>query len=321
MNEESRLAACISLLEEGARRQPSVDIYHNLARLRLDQGDGPAAAHACVRAVSLGRDGVNVAPIIAGTTANPYPAAVRANRARLLMEGGFASSAVIAELTRASVALRDGAAVRSLLDYERFFRCHVCEPALRLPLRRIADVFLESPAWYGDPADRAIRHASRYDAISASSQVPEIVALYDVLRQAAGDYIASLDSGPDAHPFTASAPSTFHIEAWGVISGEGGYHQPHIHPSAWATGVLYISAPPSSSRSADRIGWLRVGPPGDLVPAAPEDWLEREWEERWIQPAPGLLVVFPAYFTHETFPMGCNEERICVAFDIVPRPM
>ncbi len=148
--------------------------------------------------------------------------------------------------------------------------------------------------------------------------MPEITALYDVLRQAAEDFIATLDPGPDGHPFAASAPSAFIIEAWGVISGQGGYHQPHIHPRAWATGVLYIAA--TASASADRIGWLRVGPPGDLIPAAGPVWLERAWEERWIQPAPGLLVVFPAYFTHETFPMGRNEERICVAFDIVPGP-
>jgi hypothetical protein len=315
MNDESRLAACISLFEEGARRQPAVDVYHNLARLRLDQGDGPAAARACLCAVPLGREGVNVAHIIAGRAANPHPPAVRARRARLLIEGGFTSSAVIAELARASVALGDTALVRSLLDYERFFVCRTFEPALRLPLRRIADIFLESPAWYGEPADRAIRHASRYDAISPASEVPEIAALHDVLRQAADDFISSLAPGPGTHPFTASAPSAFDIEAWGVISGQSGYHQPHIHPRAWATGVLYIAAPASASQSPDRIGWLRVGPPGDLMRAAAE-----HWEERWIQPAPGLLVVFPAYFTHETFPMGRNEERICVAFDIIPRP-
>jgi hypothetical protein len=316
MNDESRLAACISLLEEAARRRPAVDVYHNLARLRLDEGDGPAAARACIRAASLGRDGVIAGHIIAGHPANPHPPATRAKRARLLIESGFISSAVIAELARAAVALGDSALVRSLLDYERFFRCHTFEPALRLPLRRIVDIFLDSPAWYGEPPDRAIRHASRYDAISAASEVPEITALYNVLHQAARDFIVNLNPGPDGHPFTTSAPSDFTIEAWGVISGEGGYHQPHIHPSAWATGVLYISVPVSASQSPGRVGWLRVGPPGDLMPAAGP-----HWEERWIQPAPGLLVVFPAYFTHETFPMGRNEERICVAFDIVPRPV
>jgi hypothetical protein len=316
MNDESRLAACISLLEQAARRQPSVDIYRNLARLSLDQGDGAAAARACARAAALSKDGVNVGPIIAGPPANPHPPAARARRARLLIENGFIGSPVIAELARASVALADPAIVRSLLDYQRFFRCHTFEPALRLPLRRIANIFLESPAWYGEPANRAIRHASRYDAISAASEVPEIAALHDVLRQAANDFITNLDPNPAAHPFTTSAPTAFTIEAWGVISGEGGYHQSHIHSHAWATGVLYIAVPASASRSTDRIGWLRVGPPGDLVPAAGP-----EWEERWIQPAPGLVVMFPAYFTHETFPMGRDEERICVAFDIVPQPV
>jgi hypothetical protein len=43
-----------------------------------------------------------------------------------------------------------------------------------------------------------------------------------------------------------------------------------------------------------------------------------DWEERWIKPAPGQMVIMPAYFTHETSPMEHDEERICVAFDISP---
>jgi Putative 2OG-Fe(II) oxygenase len=40
---------------------------------------------------------------------------------------------------------------------------------------------------------------------------------------------------------------------------------------------------------------------------------------RWrIRPEPGLLLLFPSYLTHRTWPTGKPEHRICVAFDVRP---
>ncbi len=304
-------SARLALLEEASRRQPSAALLHTLARLRLDSGDGPSAAAACARAVELGGEGVRIEPVIAASGDGFYPPEVQVQRARTLMEHGFITSVVISQLGRAALALNDQTTIQWLMDYARFFRSGPYDGARRLPLRRIADIFLASPAWYAEPADRAIRNASRYDAISETSESPEIADLARTLRKAAGEYIASLrDGSGDWHPFTASIPVDFAIEAWGVISGRTGYHQSHIHPRAWASGVIYLVAPNSAANSTSRVGWLRVGPPEDL---------KGGWEEQWIQPAAGLLVMFPAYFTHETLPMEIDEERICVAFDIVPR--
>jgi hypothetical protein len=38
-----------------------------------------------------------------------------------------------------------------------------------------------------------------------------------------------------------------------------------------------------------------------------------------VQPTPGTLVLFPSYFWHGTIPFNTTDERITVAFDVVPR--
>jgi hypothetical protein len=42
------------------------------------------------------------------------------------------------------------------------------------------------------------------------------------------------------------------------------------------------------------------------------------WGERWVEPKPGTLVLMPGYFFHGTSPMRVDENRVCVAFDVVP---
>jgi Putative 2OG-Fe(II) oxygenase len=37
-----------------------------------------------------------------------------------------------------------------------------------------------------------------------------------------------------------------------------------------------------------------------------------------IAPEPGTLVLMPAYFYHDPSPIGVDQERICIAFDVVP---
>lgn len=54
--------------------------------------------------------------------------------------------------------------------------------------------------------------------------------------------------------------------------------------------------------------------------APPEDTRAdfRAWEPHWIQPEPGRIVMMPSYFHHRTVPLGVDQRRICVAFEIYP---
>ena len=40
---------------------------------------------------------------------------------------------------------------------------------------------------------------------------------------------------------------------------------------------------------------------------------------RVIRPETGAMLLFPSYFWHRTIPFESDQERISVAFDVVPR--
>ena len=65
--------------------------------------------------------------------------------------------------------------------------------------------------------------------------------------------------------------------------------------------------------NSDR-GWLRVGPPSEHRISGASGW-----QTRMVAPEPGTLVLMPGYFFHDTSPMGVDQERICIAFDVTPR--
>ena len=39
---------------------------------------------------------------------------------------------------------------------------------------------------------------------------------------------------------------------------------------------------------------------------------------REVEPVPGTLVLFPAYFYHRTIPFAADGRRISIAFDVMP---
>ena len=61
--------------------------------------------------------------------------------------------------------------------------------------------------------------------------------------------------GPSLHP-RPSAGRLFNI--WGVVLEKGGHQTPHIHPSAWLSGVYYARVPEAIGSEAPD-GWLEFG--------------------------------------------------------------
>jgi uncharacterized protein (TIGR02466 family) len=99
--------------------------------------------------------------------------------------------------------------------------------------------------------------------------------------------------------------------SWSVRLARAGHHVNHVHSQGWISSCYYVRVPQAAADTTRQPGWLRLGET-DLKLA------HRERIGRMIQPREGMLVLFPSYMFHGTTPFDTDEERITVAFDVVP---
>jgi uncharacterized protein (TIGR02466 family) len=262
----------------------------------------------CVRRANALVSVSNLPDIGGGTPPSEELAAM----AELLLANRIAPAEVIAQLAIARAALGRADDVRALIDFGRFFHSGICAP----PDGESVDAFNDALAaeikrdlvYYEAPVDRAIRKGWRHNGVLHAAS-PALRVLRQRLTSAIADYVSALPRD-DGHPFVDSRPETLRLKSWAVVSGPQSHHISHIHPDAWATGVYYVTQP-AVSRDGQR-GWLEVGPPRHVPAVTPE----HGWEKRMIEPKRGSFVLMPAYFYHATDPMECDDERICVAFEV-----
>jgi hypothetical protein len=84
----------------------------------------------------------------------------------------------------------------------------------------------------------------------------------------------------------------------------------HFHRTGWISSAYYVTTP-AEARDAERMpGWIRFGEPRFPVPGANP--------ERFIQPVPGRLVLFPACMWHGTNAIDGPDPRTALSFDAIP---
>jgi Putative 2OG-Fe(II) oxygenase len=305
-------SAKIALLQQAMRTQPqSAALLRELSETLAEAGQDREAADVFRRAYLLEPSICSKALERVGSD---HVGRLR-TYSRSLIANGVAYAPVIAALAVAEAHLGNGAEVQRLVDYDRLFRSTIMAP----PDGYDRDSFYVALAneiksdlrFYDAPPNRAIRHAWRRSI--TESALPASRAWVRAIRREIDRYIAALPQESD-HPFAASLPSDYVLGAWAVVSDGASYHVPHIHPRAWMSGVFYVIRPPVSRDAASRRGWLEVGPPEVLYGVS----TAHGWGERTIEPEPGRVVLMPGYFFHGTHPMGVDEERICIAFDMMP---
>jgi hypothetical protein len=60
-------------------------------------------------------------------------------------------------------------------------------------------------------------------------------------------------------------------------------------------------------------GWIEFGHPHPRLGAKAEPVVAR------VRPEEGLMLLFPSFFYHATVPFASEEDRISIAFDVIPR--
>ncbi len=201
---------------------------------------------------------------------------------RALVDAGFANPRSLDLLASAASWAGNPQAARQVMDLERLLAVAPLhgpdDPDLPLLAAELSGDMLDY-----HPEYRSIRRGWRRKHLE---QVDSAVLrrMFDRLRRMALDYVERLPVDPD-NPFLRSRPSNFGLLGWGVVA---------------------------DADAVDKPGWLRVGPAADYGFTAADGW-----DERWIQPQPGLVVLMPSHFSHETRPLNQGDERrICVAFEL-----
>lgn len=160
-----------------------------------------------------------------------------------------------------------------------------------------------------DPSKRAIRRGQVVVDLTRDP-TPTIAAFLAMIRTEVGALRNRLPDRP-GHPFFGAKPAAYGMSVWANILAPGGHQAAHVHNYGWLSGVYYPSLPETISDASDA-GWISFGTPGYGLPSPPE------LETRNLKPAVGSMFMFPSYLWHHTVPLETGEERVSIAFDIVP---
>ena len=89
----------------------------------------------------------------------------------------------------------------------------------------------------------------------------------------------------------------------------GGKLSPHIHEYGWLSGSVYINVPPKLNTDSGNL----------VVCTTDKHELVSDKYKKSIDVVTGSLCIFPSSLYHHTIPFKSDEERIVLAFDIVPK--
>ena len=100
-----------------------------------------------------------------------------------------------------------------------------------------------------------------------------------------------------------SWPSDYEIRGWLVSMKSGGKLAAHMHDNGWISGSVYINVPPKVNKDS-----------GNFVVC-----LDSEKEYKSIDVVTGSLCLFPSSLLHYTIPFEADENRVVLAFDVIPK--
>jgi tetratricopeptide (TPR) repeat protein len=157
------------------------------------------------------------------------------------------------------------------------------------------------------PFDQYIQNGSQTGRSLLNLDEPVIKHFLAAMDIAVRDYINRL---PENDP--VGARRTKHCRyggLWSVRLTDGGYQPNHVHDRGWISSAYYVSSMPAEQPKDPRAGQLKFGEP-NRPPA-------KCGPEKFIEPQPGMLVLFPSYMWHGTVPFE-GSERLSMAFDVIP---
>jgi len=103
-------------------------------------------------------------------------------------------------------------------------------------------------------------------------------------------------------------PSNKKLVGWHVILKRQGYQKAHFHPNGWLSGVVYLKVVPSQGKNEGAIELSLNG----------VNFSKSNAPNLIFQPELGDIILFPSSLYHRTIPFSTNNDRISIAFDLMP---
>ena len=291
----------------------------NLGGALYERGDHAGALSALRRAIEL----------------EPTNSGTHVNLAQTLQDAGDLGGAEAAY--RHALALKPGMVLaqahlaillqqlgkheeaRGLLDYSRLLTRHMIEPPEDWPSvaalnADLARAIYQHPTLMRDPPGQATMKGSQTAEVLDAIDGP-IAALRRAIESAVAAYLSETVAQTPA--VFAPPPAAWALRGWGVVLRSDGYQTPHFHPAGIVSGVYYVRIPEIiGSRSTGDAGFIRFGQPEVTRPdplRPPAELTDS------VKPVEGLMILFPSYFWHNTVPFESEQDRICIAFDVLPK--
>jgi Flp pilus assembly protein TadD len=202
---------------------------------------------------------------------------------------------------------------RRLYDYDTFVWRGMIDtpqgwPNLDSYLADLREALKPLHTFRGHPAGQSLRHGSQTQQDLTRSTDPVIRAFLQAIDFPIRRRLASLGKGGDVLRRRMTKAYDFN-GVWSIKLQPVGFHVDHIHTRGWLSSACHIELPSAVEREPE--GWLKFGQPG--IPTSPA-----LAPEHFVKPIAGQLVLFPSYMWHGTVPFSGDEERLSIAFDVVP---
>ncbi len=170
-----------------------------------------------------------------------------------------------------------------------------------------ASLFEQDFSW--EPGGRTTIKGLVTDGNLSDKKIPKIEILKKILAKEIENYKSHFSSNNSL--FIKNWPKDYSFFMWSNRLQSSGYNKPHIHPGGWLSGVFYVEIPKKLKNNEGAIEFsLHVE--GFKI-------LNTKIPNKIIKPKIFDLVLFPSLTFHRTIPFKSTEERICVAFDIIPK--
>lgn len=199
-----------------------------------------------------------------------------------------------------------------LYDYRRFVR------AYQIPAPRgfsddaafnaaLADSLRAMHRVWAHPLDQTLNEGSQTGRSLLTIDDANLKAWFGAVDEAIRTYISELNASED-HPLTRRRSERYRFSGcWSVRLTKGGFQPGHMHDAGWISSAYYAALPPAGKA---REGWLKFGEPARPTKGCEADHI--------FEPQTGVLVLFPSYMWHGTYPFETAGERLSLAFDLIP---